>query len=105
VIRRDTILATPRKMMYTKAVVINVKARIQVYLDREQDRLLEHLAKVRNVSKSQLIRESINHYLEEVIPPEEDPALRIIGLAGKTGIKDLADKHDDYLIQSEAEVE
>ena len=34
-----------------------------MYLDEEQDRLLEHLAKIRRVSKSQLIRESIARYL------------------------------------------
>jgi len=88
-------------MMYTKAAVIKMKARIQVYLDEEQDRQLEHLAKARHTSKSQLIRESISRYLEELIPPEEDPALGIIGLAGEIGLKDLADKHDEYLIQFE----
>lgn len=80
-----------------------MKARIQVYLDEEQDRLLEHLARARRVSKSQLIRESIARYLEELIPPEEDPALGIVGLAGRVGKEDLAERHDDYLVAFHSE--
>ena len=78
-----------------------MKARVQVYLDVEQDRLLERLAAARKVSKSWLIRESIRRYLEELVPPEEDPALGIIGLAGETGERDLSERHDDYLVQME----
>ena len=94
----EGLFATPIKVMYIEPAVKGMRARIQVYLDEEQDRLLEHLARVRRVSKSQLIRESIARYLEELIPPEEDPALGILGLAGKVGKKDLAEKHDDHLV-------
>ena len=99
----EGLIATPTKMMYIESAVINMKARIQVYLDEEQDRLLEHLAKARRVSKSQLIRESIARYLEELIPPEEDPALGILGLAGMVGRKDLAERHNDYLVSIHSE--
>lgn len=73
-----------------------MKTRVQVYLESEQDLLLEGLAKLRGVSKAGLIRQSIDHYLE-TIPLEEDSALQLIGLAGKTGIKDLSEKHDEHL--------
>lgn len=77
--------------------MIEMKARVQIYLEEEQDRQLERLARLRQVSKSQLIRESIARYLEELIPPDEDPALGIVGLAGKVGLQDLAERHDDHL--------
>lgn len=96
---------TPGTMMLRLALtqVPRWKARIQVYVDEEQDRLLEHLAKVRRGSKSQLIRESIASYLEELIPPGEDPALGILGLAGKVGKENLAERHDDYLVSIHSE--
>ncbi|MBI1743478.1 CopG family transcriptional regulator [Candidatus Acetothermia bacterium] len=77
-----------------------MKIRVQIYLEPKQDRLLEELAKVRKVSKASLIRESIDRYLE-AIPPDQDPSLGLIGLAGKTGFKDLARRHDEYLAKLE----
>ncbi len=74
-----------------------MKARVQIYLEEEQDRQLKCLARLRRVSKSRIIRESITRYLEELVPAEEDPALGIIGLAGKVGLKDLSRRHDEYL--------
>lgn len=76
-----------------------MKMRVQVLLEIEQNRLLEQLATARKVSKSRFIRESIYRYIEDLIPPEEDPALGIIGLAGKLGLSDLAERHDKYLAQ------
>jgi len=77
-----------------------MKTRVQVYLEPEQDLLLEGLASLRGVSKAGLIRQSIDRYLE-TIPVEEDPALQLIGLAKKTGIKDLSQKHDEHLASFE----
>lgn len=74
-----------------------MKTRVQIYLDAEQDRLLEWLSKHRRVTKSRLIRESIARYLEELIPPEEDPALRLVGLAGQALRNDLSERHDEFL--------
>lgn len=74
-----------------------MKSKVQIYLDEEQDRRLRLLARVRGVSKSQLIREGIERYLEELLPPDRDPALGIIGLAGKIGRKDLSERHDEHL--------
>lgn len=76
-----------------------MKMRVQVLLEIEQNRLLEQLATARKVSKSRLIRESIGRYIEDLIPPEEDPSLGIIGLAGKLGLSDLAERHDEHHAQ------
>jgi hypothetical protein len=78
-------------------MVVKVKSKVQIYLEEEQDQRLRLLARARGVSKSQLIRESIDRYLEELLPPDQDPALGIIGLAGKVGRKDLSERHDEYL--------
>lgn len=72
--------------------------RVQVYLKPDQDRLLEELAKRYRVSKAHLIRESIDRYLQ-AFPVKDDPALKLIGVAGKTGLRDLSERHDDYLRQ------
>ena len=77
---------------------MGTKTRIQIYLDEDQDRLLERLARLRRTSKSKLIRESIERYLNELVPLEEDPALGIVGLAGTAGKKDLSERHDTYLV-------
>nr|BAL59820.1 hypothetical conserved protein [Candidatus Acetothermum autotrophicum] len=78
-----------------------MKVRVQIYLEPRQDRALEELAKVRGVSKARLIRDSIDYYLKEAIPYDQDPAVKLIGLAGKTGYRDLAERHDGYLIKFE----
>jgi len=78
-------------------MVIKMKSKVQIYLEEEQDRRLRLLARARGVSKSQLIRESIDRYLEDLLPPDRDPALGIIGLAGKVGRKDLSERHDEHL--------
>jgi len=78
-------------------MVIEMKSKVQIYLEEEQDRRLRLLARARGVSKSQLIRESIDRYLEDLLPPDRDPALGIIRLAGKVGRKDLSERHDEHL--------
>jgi metal-responsive CopG/Arc/MetJ family transcriptional regulator len=80
-----------------------MKTRVQIYLDEEQDRKLECLAKLLRTSKSRLIRESIRTFLEEHIPPEADPALGLVALAperpGRSQSKDLSEKHDEHLVR------
>jgi len=96
-------LGTPQFVMYIQGVYngerMGKKARIQIYIDEEQDRLLERLARLKRTSKSRLIRESIERYLEELVPLERDPALGIVGLAGKVGKEDLSERHDAYLME------
>lgn len=71
------------------------KKPIQIYIEPEQDDVLEVLSKKRNISKAAIIRESVDKYLKE-LPVEEDAAMSLIGL-GRSGKGDLSDKHDRYL--------
>ncbi|MDI3281535.1 MAG: CopG family transcriptional regulator [Bacillota bacterium] len=68
---------------------------LQVYLDAQQLEALRALAKKRDTSVAELVRESLSRYLAEV-PVSEDPALEIIGL-GRSGRGDLSAQHDFYL--------
>ena len=69
----------------------------QVYLRLDQVEPLRVLARRRNVSVAELIRQGIDRVLAAV-PPEEDPLLAIVGLVDDDGPTDMADKHDDYLV-------
>jgi predicted DNA-binding protein len=71
------------------------KKPIQIYIEADQDAVLERLASKKGVSKAALIRESVEKYLRD-IPVEEDPALGLIGMAD-SGKSDLASRHDEYL--------
>jgi hypothetical protein len=74
------------------------KVPIQIYLDPDQFKMIDLLSKARNTSKAATIRNCITKYLES-LPLENDPALNIINL-GASGKKDIAAKHDDYLVKS-----
>jgi hypothetical protein len=74
------------------------KIPIQIYLDPDQFKMIDLLSKAMNTSKAATIRNCITKYLES-LPLENDPALNIINL-GASGKKDIAAKHDDYLIES-----
>lgn len=70
----------------------------QVYLDRALSRRLRKMAERKATSQAALVRRFIEHGLAQEIPPDEDPALKIIGI-GHSGIKDLSARHDDYLAE------
>jgi hypothetical protein len=72
------------------------KIPFQIYLEPEQDKIITLLAKSTGKSKAAVIRLCISKYLAS-LPPEKDPALGIMNL-GASGKKDIAEKHDDYLI-------
>jgi hypothetical protein len=44
-----------------------------------------------------LIRIGVDKLLQEV-PPEEDPLLEVVGIYD-SGIGDLSEKHDEYIVQ------
>ena len=73
------------------------KSPIQIYLDERQNQALRHLAKEKNTSVSELVRRGIDLLLGQV-PAGHDPAYQLIGL-GASGVKDIAEKHDEYLVQ------
>jgi hypothetical protein len=75
------------------------KVPIQIYLDPDQFKMIDLLSKARKTSKAATIRSCIDKYLES-LPLKDDPALNIMNL-GASGKKDIAAKHDDYLIKSQ----
>ncbi len=70
---------------------------IQIYLDDRQDQALRRLAKEKKASVSELIRRGIDLLLTQ-IPVENDPAFQLIGL-GKSGVHNIAENHDEYIVQ------
>ena len=72
------------------------KVPIQIYLEPEQDKIVTLLSKTTGKSKAAVIRSCISKFLGD-LPPEKDPALGIMNL-GSSGKKDVAKRHDDYLI-------
>jgi hypothetical protein len=74
------------------------KKPIQIYIEPQQDYVLENLAQKRGLSKAEIIRKSLDKYLRE-IPLEEDPGMGLVGL-GHSGKRDLSDHHDQYLARS-----
>ena len=73
------------------------KKPIQIYIEPQQDYVLETLSRRKGISKAAIIRESLDRYLR-AIPVEEDPALGLVGL-GSSGKKNLSERHDSYLAQ------
>ncbi|MFH1951772.1 MAG: CopG family transcriptional regulator [Pseudomonadota bacterium] len=72
------------------------KVPVQIYLEPEQDKIIGFLSKTTGKSKAAVIRLCISRYLDN-LPPEKDPALGIMKL-GASGRKDIAEKHDEYLM-------
>ena len=72
------------------------KILIQIYLQPEQEKVISLLAKTSGESKAAIIRSCISKFINS-LPPEKDPALGIMNL-GASGKKDIAKRHDDYLI-------
>ncbi|OGP87483.1 MAG: hypothetical protein A2156_10720 [Deltaproteobacteria bacterium RBG_16_48_10] len=71
------------------------KKPIQIYIEPQQNYVLEVLSQKKGISKAEIIRESLEKYLKE-LPLEEDPAMGLVGL-GNSGKGDLSDHHDRYL--------
>ncbi|GAB4111797.1 MAG: hypothetical protein Kow001_13480 [Acidobacteriota bacterium] len=74
--------------------------RTQIQLTEQQYHALKERARLRNVSMAELIRESIELYL--ATSPERSSAERrqaALAVAGRfeSGLRDLAERHDDYL--------
>jgi hypothetical protein len=73
------------------------KKPIQIYIESQQDDVLEMLSKKRGISKAGIIRQSLEKFLKE-LPVKEDPALGLVGL-GRSGKRNLSYQHDQYLAQ------
>ena len=73
------------------------KKPIQIYIEPKQEKVLDALAHKKGVARSEIIRLSLDRYLSE-LPIEDDPAMNLVSL-GKSGKKDLSEKHDKYYIR------
>ena len=69
---------------------------IQIYLEPEQQKIIDILSKTSGKSKAAIIRSCISEFIA-TLPLKEDPALDIMNL-GASGKKDIAQRHDEYLI-------
>lgn len=81
--------------------------RTQIQLTEEQSTNLKQLAEQDNVSVAELIRRSVDRYLQEQggVSQEErqQRLLSVIGI-GNSDVNDLGVNHDDYLAEIYAEV-
>lgn len=73
------------------------KKPLQIYLRNDQLETLRIVAERRGESIAELIRQSVDMFLDE-LPPDEDPLLDIVSLFD-SGIGDLADKHDEFIAE------
>ena len=73
------------------------KKPIQIYIEPQQDYVLEALSKRKGISKAEIIRKSLEKFLNE-LPVEQDPAMGLIGLGG-SGKGNLSDQHDKYVVR------
>jgi len=74
------------------------KKPIQVYLRPDQLECLRSLAVRRDVSIAELVREGVDRLLGDV-PAEEDPLWDIVGIFD-SGLGDLSEKHDEYIVRT-----
>ncbi len=73
------------------------KRPIQIYIEPKHEKALNALSHKKGLAKAEIIRLSLDRYLSE-LPIEDDPAMDIINL-GKSGKRDMAEKHDQYYIK------
>jgi len=83
------------KYMNSEACEMNRKP-LQVYLEEKEIDALRAIAAKKKTSMAEIVRESIAQYLTS-LPIEDDPAVEIIGL-GSSGLGDLSERLDDYLV-------
>ncbi|MCS7283679.1 MAG: ribbon-helix-helix domain-containing protein [Anaerolineae bacterium] len=80
--------------------------RTQIRLEEAQYRALKELAAHQRVSVAELIRRAVKTWLETSAEvPERERRQRAIAAAGRfrSGLGDLAAKHDEYLAQISCE--
>lgn len=71
-----------------------------IQLSEDQAAALERAARRRGVSKAAIVREALGMLLaRESSDPAGERAMRAAG-AGASGLRDLGERHDDYLAES-----
>lgn len=76
--------------------------RTQVQLTEEQYKKLKKKADIEGVSMSKLVREGVDHVLKTPVGPgDEELRAQALEIMGKfrSGKKDVARRHDDYLAE------
>ncbi len=74
--------------------------RTQIQLEEKQYQALKELAARQRTSIAELIRQAVDEWLKKVSEvPEAERRRRAIAAAGRfrSGVGDLAEKHDEYL--------
>jgi hypothetical protein len=81
-------------------MALRAKKPVQVYLDEKRVTLLDRMAEALGISQSEVLRRSLDCLAQDVLAPQEEPLLKLIGLAGMDTESpgDLSTRHDDYLI-------
>lgn len=79
--------------MYTEAFM----DRLQIYLDSDLNRRLDALVYRLKTSKASLIRDGVRMLLNERATLNEEPLMGLKKLAGRSGRKDVSQRHDAYL--------
>lgn len=74
--------------------------RTQVYLEPELTEALDHLAKQRRTTRSDLLRLAARQLLSQELPVADDPIFEIIGLGAGDGER-VAEHHHVYLVEEE----
>ena len=76
--------------------------RTQIQLTEEQSRILKDIAGEKGLSVAELIRQSIDHYIQSTheLTKEEKKrrALSVVGITS-SGVPDLGSEHDRYLAE------
>lgn len=77
--------------------------RTQIQLTDEQAERLRQLARESSLSMAELIRRAVERLLASASrPSDQDVRARAIAAAGRfrSGVSDLAERHDDYLAET-----
>lgn len=77
--------------------------RTQIQLTEEQARILKALARKRDVSMSELIRQSVDRLIHAANEPTQAERVeRLLSAAGKyaSNVSDLSENHDRYLAEA-----
>ena len=82
-------------------MTVRSKKPVQVYLDEKRAARLSLLAETLGTSQSDILRQGIDLLAQKVLPVEDEPLLKLIGLAGPDTQSpgDLAERHDEYLTE------
>ncbi len=77
--------------------------RTQIQLTEDQAKRLKRIAEKQGISVAEVIRRSVDRTLREDYAPTEDElwdrAMRAIG-CGRSGLHDVSERHDDYLVEA-----